>query len=195
MTVIRGSTNQPRKKSRLTRRSRLGSNHVSERFYVVNRYGPIENFPPDILGKQRKLALLFKKLATLRTDAPLFKNSETLRWRDAKRLRADDDALLTPGPNFKTLTSPAIKVSGSPIGVTSRSTFPRDSRGNFADFAVLPDDHGQAALAKFDAFLFRRATMCLRCDAGFRRHLALRNRLQAVMQIFLHEKRRRLVAE
>ena len=83
MTVIRGSTNQPRKKSRLTRRSRLGSNHVSERFYVVNRYGPIENFPPDILGKQRKLALLFKKLATLRTDAPLFKNSETLRWRGA----------------------------------------------------------------------------------------------------------------
>jgi hypothetical protein len=47
----------------------------------LNRYGPIENFPPDVLGKQRKLALLFKKLATLRTDAPLFKKVETLRWR------------------------------------------------------------------------------------------------------------------
>ena len=43
----------------------------------------MENFPPDILGKQRKLALLFKKLATLRTDAPLFKKVETLRWRGA----------------------------------------------------------------------------------------------------------------
>src|ERR1700726_2002246 len=40
---------------------------------LLNRHGPIENFPPDVLGKQRKLALLFKNLATLRTDAPLFK--------------------------------------------------------------------------------------------------------------------------
>ena len=48
---------------------------------LLNQYGPIEKFPPDILGQQRKLALLFKKLATLRTDAPLFKKVETLRWR------------------------------------------------------------------------------------------------------------------
>jgi hypothetical protein len=47
----------------------------------LNRYGQIDKFPPDILGKQRKLALLFKNLATLRTDAPLFKKVETLRWR------------------------------------------------------------------------------------------------------------------
>ncbi|PZR75976.1 MAG: flap endonuclease, partial [Chthoniobacterales bacterium] len=50
---------------------------------LLNRYGPIEKFPSDILGKQRKLALLFKNLATLRTDAPLFKKVETLRWRGA----------------------------------------------------------------------------------------------------------------
>src|SRR3984893_16629085 len=50
---------------------------------LLNRYGKIDNFPPDILGKQRKLALLFKKHATLRTDAPLFKKVETLRWRGA----------------------------------------------------------------------------------------------------------------
>jgi len=48
---------------------------------LLNQYGPIEKFPPDILGQQRKLALLFKKLATLRTDAPLFKKVEALRWR------------------------------------------------------------------------------------------------------------------
>src|SRR6266513_2044450 len=56
---------------------------------LVNRYGQIENFPPDILGKQRNLALLFKNLATLRTDAPLFDNSETLRWRGATPAFAD----------------------------------------------------------------------------------------------------------
>jgi 5'-3' exonuclease len=48
---------------------------------LLNRYGPIEKFPSNVLGKQRELALLFKKLATLRTDAPLFKKVETLRWR------------------------------------------------------------------------------------------------------------------
>src|SRR5437879_1077501 len=50
---------------------------------LLNRYGKIENFPRKILGEQRDLALLFKNLATLRTDAPLFKKVETLRWRGA----------------------------------------------------------------------------------------------------------------
>jgi len=50
---------------------------------LLNRYGQIEKFPSNVLGKQRKFALLFKKLATLRTDAPLFKKVETLRWRGA----------------------------------------------------------------------------------------------------------------
>jgi hypothetical protein len=49
----------------------------------LNSYGRIENFPSNVLGQQRDLALLFKKLATLRTDAPLFKNVETLHWRGA----------------------------------------------------------------------------------------------------------------
>jgi hypothetical protein len=48
---------------------------------LLNRYGKIENFPRKILGEQREFALLFKKLATLRTDAPLFKKVETLHWR------------------------------------------------------------------------------------------------------------------
>src|SRR6516225_2079187 len=48
---------------------------------LLNRYGQIENFPWKVLGEQRDLALLFKRLATLRTDAPLFKKVETLRWR------------------------------------------------------------------------------------------------------------------
>ena len=50
---------------------------------LLNQYGPIEKFPRKILGEQREFALLFKKLATLRTDAPLFKKVDTLRWRGA----------------------------------------------------------------------------------------------------------------
>jgi 5'-3' exonuclease len=48
---------------------------------LLNRYGPIEAFPPEALGERRDLALLFKKLATLRTDAALFADAEELRWR------------------------------------------------------------------------------------------------------------------
>ena len=48
---------------------------------LINRYGPIENFGPEVLNEEnRGLALLFKDLATLRTDAPLFKDVEELRW-------------------------------------------------------------------------------------------------------------------
>jgi len=48
---------------------------------LVTRYGPLENFPPDSLGERRDAALLFKKLATLRTDARLFENVDALQWR------------------------------------------------------------------------------------------------------------------
>jgi 5'-3' exonuclease len=48
---------------------------------LLNRYGVIENFPPDVLGDGRDLALLFKNLATLRTDAALFGDVDELRWR------------------------------------------------------------------------------------------------------------------
>jgi len=48
---------------------------------LLNRHGIIEDFPPAVLGDRRDLALLFKKLATLRTDAPLFRDVDELRWR------------------------------------------------------------------------------------------------------------------
>jgi 5'-3' exonuclease len=50
---------------------------------LINRYGPIEEFPPDLLKDKRASALLFKVLATLRTDAPLFDDVEELCWRGA----------------------------------------------------------------------------------------------------------------
>jgi 5'-3' exonuclease len=45
------------------------------------RYGKIENFPPEVLGKHRAMALLFKELATLRTDARLYESVDELRWQ------------------------------------------------------------------------------------------------------------------
>jgi 5'-3' exonuclease len=48
---------------------------------LIERYGRIEDFPPQILGERHALALLFKQLATLRTDAPLFPDVDELRWR------------------------------------------------------------------------------------------------------------------
>jgi len=48
---------------------------------LLNEYGAIETFPPSVLGERRRLALLFKSLATLRTDAPLFRSVDELRWR------------------------------------------------------------------------------------------------------------------
>ena len=68
---------------------------------LINRYGHIEQFPAGVLAtkvastspEQNKVkrsnrelsnlerALLFKNLATLRTDAPLFDNVDELRWK------------------------------------------------------------------------------------------------------------------
>ena len=58
---------------------------------MLNQYGPIESFPQKVLAEQREEALLFKQLATLRTDAPLFKNVDELLWRG-------------PMPSFQRLT-------------------------------------------------------------------------------------------
>jgi len=48
---------------------------------LIAKYGAIEEFPPTVLGEHRDLALLFKNLATLRTDAQLFEDVGELRWR------------------------------------------------------------------------------------------------------------------
>jgi len=48
---------------------------------LIRKYGALEDFPATVLGANRDLALLFKKLATLRTDAELFADVEELKWR------------------------------------------------------------------------------------------------------------------
>jgi len=49
---------------------------------LINRHGHIEDFPAEALSESnRELALLFKDLATLRVDIPLFKKIDELKWK------------------------------------------------------------------------------------------------------------------
>jgi 5'-3' exonuclease len=68
---------------------------------LINRHGAIEDFPEEAIGERRGLALLFKKLATLREDAALFADVEELRWRGPTGAFSDlaarlGDARLSP---------------------------------------------------------------------------------------------------
>jgi 5'-3' exonuclease len=66
----------------------IGKNDAAR---LLNEYGPIEVFPKTVLEGRREKALLFKRLATLRTDAPLFSDANQLLWRG-------------PTPGFAALT-------------------------------------------------------------------------------------------
>src|SRR5262245_19772455 len=66
---------------------------------LINRWGPIEQFPAEVLNQSnRELALLFKNLATLRTDAPL--KSPTV----GRPTRIADLQWKGPTPSFAPLT-------------------------------------------------------------------------------------------
>ena len=47
---------------------------------LLNKHGPIEAFPETLLQGQREKALLFKRLATLVSDAKLFSSIDELQW-------------------------------------------------------------------------------------------------------------------
>jgi 5'-3' exonuclease len=48
---------------------------------LLREHRSVEKLPAAVLGEQRQLALLCKELATLRDDAPLFRDVEELRWQ------------------------------------------------------------------------------------------------------------------
>lgn len=68
---------------------------------LLNQHGPIEAFPKNVLAAQHKQALLYKRLATLRTDAKLFKDVKQLEWKgptaafEKFTAKADAPGLLT----------------------------------------------------------------------------------------------------
>jgi 5'-3' exonuclease len=84
---------------------------------LLNQYGPIEAFPKKVLGAQHKQAMLFKRLATLRTDAILFKNVDDLRWRGPTAAfsgftkKADEPRLLTRAQELAAKISQKINPS------------------------------------------------------------------------------------
>jgi 5'-3' exonuclease len=47
---------------------------------LIALHGPLESFPADVLGGYREDAVLFKRLATLRADVPLFNDADALKW-------------------------------------------------------------------------------------------------------------------
>jgi 5'-3' exonuclease len=57
---------------------------------LVSQYGALEQFPANVLdGDRRAHALLFKKLATLRTDAALFATVDEFEWRGPTKAFAE----------------------------------------------------------------------------------------------------------
>ena len=74
---------------------------------LIASHGAIEDFPPAVLGERRALALLFKNLATLRTDAQLFSDVDALRWRGP----ADTFAALAARMGNERLLARAQKAS------------------------------------------------------------------------------------
>jgi 5'-3' exonuclease len=85
---------------------------------LLNRHGKLEDLPPEVLGKQRDLALLFKVLATLKTDAALFEDVEELRWRGA----TDAFAAWTERIDAPALRERARKAQATVELTQSRST-------------------------------------------------------------------------
>jgi 5'-3' exonuclease len=74
---------------------------------LVARHGAIEEFPVEVLGERCELALLFKRLATLKTDAPLFDDVDALRWRGPR----DDFAALSARMGSGKLLARALEAA------------------------------------------------------------------------------------
>ncbi|HEX3395415.1 MAG TPA: 5'-3' exonuclease H3TH domain-containing protein [Steroidobacteraceae bacterium] len=104
---------------------------------LIERFGRLEDFPQEILGERQSLALLFKRLATLRSDAPLFSDSGSLKWQgatpdfaataaklgDPRILERADKALkLTQAPGAGTATAFALKAKPKQAAKQPRKT-------------------------------------------------------------------------
>jgi 5'-3' exonuclease len=82
---------------------------------LLNEYGAIEAFPSTILGEDLEAAKLFKRLATLRTDAALFRDVEALRWTGpTASFRAWTDRVGAPGLMEKALAVQALVQARRP---------------------------------------------------------------------------------
>ena len=83
---------------------------------LIARYGAIEDFPREVLGERRELALLFKKLATLRTDAPSCDEVEGMRWRGPTGRLADWTERLEAPKLLARAQNAGERLASSPVG-------------------------------------------------------------------------------
>lgn len=75
---------------------------------LIAKHGAIDEFPDSVLaGERREAALLFKTLATLKTDAVLFEDVDELAWRGPPEAFGDCAAQL----GDERLLSRAVKAS------------------------------------------------------------------------------------
>jgi len=94
---------------------------------LIERFGRIEDFPANILGEQRGLALLFKQLATLRDDAPLFARVAQLRWQgpteqfDAIAERVGDIRLIARAEKALRAAMSSTDSAESPISLKRKT--------------------------------------------------------------------------
>lgn len=80
---------------------------------LLNRHGPIESFPDSVLGENRERALLFKNLATLRTDAPLFADVDEIEWKGPTAAFADWPAKMEDKRIEERVAKARLKKSGA----------------------------------------------------------------------------------
>jgi 5'-3' exonuclease len=75
---------------------------------VLTTYGALENIPAERLGNQREFAFLFRELARLRTDIPLFDTIDAIEWHGVRE-------------EFAALTQRFDKATTSPVPAADRS--------------------------------------------------------------------------
>jgi 5'-3' exonuclease len=84
---------------------------------LLQQHGSIEGFPPKVLKDAQELALLFKTLATLRTDAELFADVDDLHWSGptdafASMMERFGQAKMTE----RAARARSVQPSGDPLG-------------------------------------------------------------------------------
>jgi len=105
---------------------------------VLAKFGHLEQIPKDCrewrvnatsagalaetLRREWEHALLFRKLATLRTDSPLFDDVEQLRWNG-------------PRPAFEAMAAELDSATTEPRQSSSRKIAPRKGRSGAANAA------------------------------------------------------------
>lgn len=89
---------------------RIGAKNAAT---LLTRYGAIEEFPPEVLGDRQRLALLFKDLATLRSDTALFADVDELEWRGPTTMFSDVCAKLGAPDLFTRVDHAAQKLTKS----------------------------------------------------------------------------------